>query len=126
MRRTVKLLAVLAVVVAAAGLGTWAQSGTPNIPNVREGQSYLRADIWKNVVAEVTPLPQVQDQGRAQASSAPAERSATAHPTSSKTGMTELSSINGPGLPGSNFGSAFFTPSEKTSIEIKKVIKRLG
>jgi hypothetical protein len=86
------------------------------MPVGQRGDTYLRSDIWKNVVGSVTQMPTVNEQ-QPQPASRPG--------TDSSKGLAE-SMGGGSAIPTSSFGAAFLTPSERTGNEIRKVIKRLG
>jgi hypothetical protein len=115
-RRTVRILSILALVVAVASVSVWAQS-SPHFPRVPKGETYLKADIWKNVSGPITQMPIVEEGGPS-----PASASISVEGTKAFKG----DNIGGSAIPGATFGTAFLTPSEKTGKEIRRVIARLG
>jgi len=86
------------------------------MPKTTQGDTYLRSDIWANVVGQVTQMPVVEGQSGGAGTS----------PVVAGTKAGKFDTFGGSAIPGSSFGAAFLTPSEKTGKEIRKVIARLG
>jgi len=122
-RRTRRVLAVLAVGMFVAAIPVMAQR--PSAPAASEGQVYDFADIWKGVTDRVVPLPSVSDPTPGAASVGPKE----AGPILAQPSMSAVAGIS-PRLGGSAIptmgAGAILTPMERTGLGIKRLIRQLG
>lgn len=122
--RALKSIAVVVAIVA-VGCLVAAAADRPSMPDVREGEPYLRSDIWKNVDTAFVPLPGVIQQLEMKPSD---PGIVTTGPVASANGSksaASAASFGAASIPGVSLRS-FMTPQERTTNEIRKTIRRLG
>jgi len=116
-RQLLRILLV-AVVIVSAGAVVWAKD-TPTMPNVKTGQAYERAMIWKGVESAVVPLPiaigPISDSRGLGVKAGPV----ASEPKS-------MGMARGSAIPAIGGGGAILSPMQRTDLEIKKLIRRLG
>ena len=122
MKRLLRNLGVTAVVVSAGCLCAMARN-TPNLGAIRQGDVYNHQDIWKDVETATIPLPGAIE---ALPSTSGGSRESGPIATPPAKGSGNLAAVSGASaIPGMNAGS-FLTPQERTSLSVKKTIRRLG
>ena len=122
MRRTGRVLAIVAVAMFVAAIPAMAQK--PHSPPP-VGQVYNIADLWEDVPDRVLPLPNPGPGTGGAAPVVPKQNGPVLVESSMSAAPVASPRLGGSAIPGMGAG-AILTPMERTGLEIKRLIRQLG